>query len=227
MHDNLLQVRSCGVNFHVLRDKAGLYLIDGGFVGGRLFLKRALEKAGWSHLPIIGIIATHGHLDHILHIKRISQESGAWIAAPRLDASHYHGQPGYSGASKVTGWLEAVGRPLFGFGPFTPDRLLDEGDTLDIWHGLTVIHLPGHTSGHSGLYCERLKLLFCADLFASYRGISHFPPAIFNIDSDQIPAGASKALRLDLEGVYPNHADRAKPDVHLHRLRKLTRKRAP
>ena len=224
MHEDLLQVRSPGVNFYVLRDSNGLYLIDGGFVGGRHILQRALRKRGWDSERIVGIVVTHGHLDHILNIGRIAEETGAWIAAPRLDASHYEGCPSYRGAARITGLLEAIGRPVLRFRKFTPTRFLDHGDSLDIWHGLTVIHLPGHTSGHSGLYCERHKLLFCADLFASYRHFSHLPPSIFNSDGHEIPTSVAKALELDLVGVLPNHCDRSSPDVHLARLIAINRR---
>jgi hypothetical protein len=53
MQEDLLQIRSLGVNFYVLRDAEGLYLIDGGFVGGRHLLRRALKKRGWSGERII------------------------------------------------------------------------------------------------------------------------------------------------------------------------------
>jgi glyoxylase-like metal-dependent hydrolase (beta-lactamase superfamily II) len=224
MLEDHLQIRSLGVNFYVIRDSKGLYLIDGGFVGGRQLLRRALKKRGWDSERIIGIVVTHGHLDHILNIGRIAQESRAWIAAPRLDESHYNGCPSYRGASTFTGLLEAIGRPLLGFRKFTPTRLLDDGDVLDIWDGLTVIHLPGHTAGHSGFYCESRKLLFCSDLFASYGSFSHLPPAIFNSDGAEIPKSVATALELDLVGVLPNHCDRSSPEVHLERLVALNRR---
>jgi glyoxylase-like metal-dependent hydrolase (beta-lactamase superfamily II) len=221
IQDDLLQVRSFGVNFYVLRDARGLYLIDGGFLGGEFLLQRALKVHGWDREPIKGIVVTHGHLDHILHVARLAETHEAWIAAPRLDALHYQGKTVYHGLAKVTGWLESIGRPLLGFRPFTPTRLLDDGDFLDIWHGLRVIHLPGHTNGHSGYYCEKRKLLFCADLFASYGKLSHLPPAIFNHDSAKIPASIEKALDLDLLGVLPNHCDCASPAIHWERLSTL------
>jgi glyoxylase-like metal-dependent hydrolase (beta-lactamase superfamily II) len=72
-----------------------------------------------------------------------------------------------------------------------------------------------------GFYCERLRLLFTGDLFASYRGVAHFPPDIFNSEPSQLPASVAKALSLDLAGVIPNHCDRTSPQEHLQRLRRL------
>lgn len=220
---DILRVSAPGVKFHVLRDADGLYLIDAGFLRARQALDAALRERGWRHEPIRGIIVTHGHLDHILNVGPLAEETGAWIAAPRLDAGHYAGRPPYHGWSRLTGVLEAIGRRAFSFRPFVPDRLLDDGDFIDVWHGLRAVHLPGHTPGHMGFLCEKLGLLFCGDLFASYGGFAHFPPRIFNSDDEQIPASIDAALALDLRGVIPNHGDRSPPEEHLRRLRRLHR----
>lgn len=224
---DLLAVRAPGPTslllptFYVLRDVSGLYLLDAGFIGGRALLRHALRRRGWSAEPIRGIIVSHGHLDHILNVAPLARESGAWVAAPRLDAEHYAGLPRYGGWARVTGWLEDAGRPLLSFQPFVPDRWLEDGDHLDVWSGLRAIHLPGHTPGHMGFYCERLRLLLSADLFASYGGAAYFPPAIFNSAPGQMPGSVQKALALDLRGVVPNHGDGASPQEHLRRLQRL------
>lgn len=221
MIPDLITVRSPIVSFHVLRDDSGLVLLDAGFIGGRRLLARALKREGWENLRIRGIILSHGHLDHILNVGPIARETGAWVAAPRLDADHYLGKPAYRGWSRVTGFLESIGRRCLGFDAFVPDRWIDDGDHLDVWQGLRAIALPGHTRGHTGYFCRKLGLLFSADLFASYHRLSHQPPVIFNTQPQLMPASLSKALSLAPRGVIPNHGDAAAPEEHLKRLYKL------
>ena len=218
---DILQVRAPAINFYVLRDASGLYLLDAGFIGGRWLLRRALRRRGWEGEPIRGIIVTHGHLDHILNVAVTARETGAWIAAPRIDGDHYSGRASYRGWARVTGVLEGIGRPVLAFRSFVPDRWIDDGDFIDAWHGLRAVHLPGHTLGHMGYYCERLRLLFTADLFASYRDTPRFPPPIFNSAPELMRGSVEKALALDPAGVIPNHCDRSPTEVHLERLRRL------
>lgn len=224
MPDDILQVRAPALCFYVLRGDDGLYVIDGGFVGGRALLRRAFRRRGWDQLPIRGILVTHGHLDHVLNVSRLAREFGAWIAAPRLDADHYLGRYPYEGPARVCGVLEAAGRAIFRYAPFAVDRWLDDGGEIAIWRGLTAVHLPGHTIGHMGFHCPGLRLLFSGDLFASYRWGAYPPPAILNSYPGLMPSSFDKALSLDLTGIRPNHCDRSPPEVHLQRLRRLRSK---
>lgn len=221
MNDDLLVVRSPGVNFHVLRDGDDLYAIDAGFIGSLVVYRKELRARGWEQLPLRGIIVTHGHLDHILNVGRLARETGAWIAAPRLDAAHYQGVPSYSRWAHVTGVLESVGRPLLGFRRFVPDVLFDDGHFFPHWGGLRVVHLPGHTWGHSALYVESRNLLFSADLFSSNERFSFLPPAIFNHDGALMRESARRVLDLPVEQVLPNHGDAACPGLHRERMLRL------
>ena len=221
---DLLQIRAPAINFYALRAEDGIYLIDAGFIGGQLLLERALARAQWRGNRIRGIIVTHGHLDHILNVRKVAARHGAWIAAPRLDAPHYACRPTYQGWAVTTAILEAIGRPVLGFTKFHPDRELHDGDLIEVWHGLRAVHLPGHTAGHMGFYCEKLKWLFSGDLFSSYSESARLPPPIFNSVPSQIPASIERASSLGAAGVIPNHGDCSPPETHLRRLERLHRR---
>lgn len=221
IHPGILEVRAPAHNFFVLRDDKGLYVIDGGFIGGWRLLQNAIRNEGWQDKPVLGIVVTHGHLDHILNVAHLAKAYGAWIAAPRLDADHYAGHPKYSGNSRVTGWLEAIGRVMFAYHKFEPDRWLDDGDRLDISSGIQAIHLPGHTPGHMGFWWEEQGILFTGDLFVSYRNQARLPLDIFNNDSQQNVRSIEAALAMHPRGVLPSHGGLASPEEHLRRLERL------
>lgn len=220
-HDDVLAVHSCGVWFYVLREGEDLYLIDSGFLGGKRALKRALRARGWQGLPIRGILLTHGHLDHLCNVTPFAHRNGGWVAAPAGDLSFCEGRARYEGLKRIIGIQEAIGRCLFRVPPFTPGRLVEEGDTFPILGGLRAIALPGHTPGHTGYFCEARSWLFCGDLFASYGALSHRPPGLFNSDSAEARRSIWKALALDPRGVFPHHRDGVSPEAHLERLRRL------
>jgi glyoxylase-like metal-dependent hydrolase (beta-lactamase superfamily II) len=212
------------LNFYVLRDDDGLFLIDGGFIGGMTLLQRALKKQRWDHLQIQGIIVTHGHLDHVLNLTRLKKETGAWIAAPKADELHYRGQYPYRGVTRVCGLLEAAGRRLLGYRPFPIDRQLSDGDVIDVWDGLRAVHLPGHTVGHMGYYSASRRLVFGGDIFASYARSARWPLPFFNSCPELLEGSRQRLLGLRPCGILPNHGDDASPETHLDRFRKLKRR---
>lgn len=216
---DVLAIRSFGVVHYVLRHADGLYLIDAGFIGAIRAMEQTLEIKGWGALPIRGILLTHGHLDHILNAATIARQHGAWIAGPPADLDRYLGRPACRGLNRVAGWLERMGRSLLRFQPFTPDQWVEDGEEFPFLGGLRAVHLPGHTAGHTGYFCESRRLLFCGDLFASYGPLSHRPPVVFNEDSAVARRSITKALTLDLQGVLPHHCLPASPERHLEWLR--------
>lgn len=78
------------------------------------------------YAPTLALIVTsHQHPDHWLALEEVAKSTGAPTAAHRLDAE-----------------------PL----PVTPDRILADGDTIDLGElTLQVIHLQGHTEGSVAL----------------------------------------------------------------------------
>jgi len=225
MTEDLLIVRRLDYVIYVLREGGELYVLDPGFIGGRAVLRKALVARGWDRHPLKGILVTHVHIDHILNVAALAKATGAWVAAPRLDATRIEGTYRYRGASRVCGVLEGLAKRLLGYRPFRVDRWIDDQSEFPIWGGLRAVHLPGHTEGHMGFLCPSRRLLFSADLFASFGSAAHLPPRIFNSQPELIPHTVERALSLNLLGVLPYHGDQATPETHLERLQSLAARR--
>jgi len=107
------------------------YLITCSQTGETLLIDAANDAAVLldlvaSHAPNLSLIVTsHQHPDHWQALAEVAKATGAPTAAHRLDAD-----------------------PL----PVTPDRILADGDTIEIGElKFDVVHLQGHTEGSVAL----------------------------------------------------------------------------
>ncbi|MCE4232811.1 hydroxyacylglutathione hydrolase GloC, partial [Escherichia coli] len=96
-------------------------------------------------------------------------------------AQHY-GVPVFGPEKEDEFWLQGLAAQSRMFGleecqPLTPDRWLNEGDTISIGNvTLQVLHCPGHTPGHVVFFDDRAKLLISGDvIFKGGVGRSDFP----------------------------------------------------
>ena len=97
-------------------------------------IRRAIDETG---LDITVIVLSHGHSDHIAALYDVQDRTGAAVAIHAEDADFLEGRGAYSSQFGIS-------YPT----PHPPDRLLREGDIIEIgdWE-FTVIHTPGHPPG--------------------------------------------------------------------------------
>jgi hydroxyacylglutathione hydrolase len=128
-------------------------VIDPG--GNAKDIFRAISNSG---LDIKVIVLTHGHSDHIAALYDIQDRTGAEVAIHTADAQFLNGRGSLS--------------MMFGISyktPDPPDRLLSEGDIINIGDlRFTVLHTPGHTPGSICLLTD--DKVFTGDTLF-YRGI--------------------------------------------------------
>lgn len=213
-----VEVRGLVVHCHLLYDRAGVYLIDGGFLGAAGRIGRALDRLdrGWE--DVRAILLTHGHLDHSLNLAPLADRSGARIYAPAADRRHLAGTHPYRGISRFCGWAEALGRAVLGYRAPAVDRWLEPGDAIDLWGGLEAVGLPGHTVGHMGFYSRSRRLLFAGDLFVNFFGPPRLSPPWFTDDRPEGRRSLLRAAELDLAGVLLAHSRQGRPGEHLRDL---------
>lgn len=142
---------------------------------------------------ITRIVASHAHLDHIMAVRALKEETGASFLLHRADLALAHDLPRFADA-----WLNREEPP-----PPEPDFFLADGDDVEIRGvALRVIHTPGHTAGSICLYGH--GMLFSGDtLFRGSIGRTDLPGGDFN----QIMASITTRLLAlpDETIVLPGH----------------------
>jgi glyoxylase-like metal-dependent hydrolase (beta-lactamase superfamily II) len=168
--------------------KEGL-IIDPGAEGDVI-----LEHTRELELDTKLIVATHAHIDHVGALRAVKEATGAAFAIHEADANEKVMQ----GMARMLG---AITRSLSP--PPKPDRLLKEGDTIEIGDlSFTVIHTPGHSPGGISIYGH--GVVFTGDtLFNFGIGRTDFPGCSYETLMDSIN---SKLMTLPDETiVLPGH----------------------
>ena len=211
---------------HLLVDaRRNAVLLDTGLVGEPWLIQRRMRGLGLRPDDIKAILLTHGHLDHAGNLAWAKGWCGAPIYAHPAEQAYIDGTYPYAGVNAWCGRLERAGRTLFRNGrPVQIDVPIADGDELPFWGGLRVVHLPGHTLGHCGLYAPKHDLLFSGDLFASYFFNVHLPPPILNSAPELMPDSIEKAQQLNPRLMVPQHYDMLDGALHRRRFDRLIAK---
>ena len=147
------------------------YIIGGEETGGVLVVdpscdvERILQAVG--DRKVIAIVLTHHHWDHVGAAAELAQHYGVPVMGPEKEDEFW--LQGLPAQSRMFGLEECQS--------LTPDRWLNEGDTISIGNvTLQVLHCPGHTPGHVVFFDDRAKLLISGDvIFKGGVGRSDFP----------------------------------------------------
>jgi glyoxylase-like metal-dependent hydrolase (beta-lactamase superfamily II) len=126
-----------------------------------------LAQAAESGLVIEKILLTHSHWDHFADAHALKTRTSALLFVHPSDAKNVE-HPGSDGIPL-----------MFPIHPVKPDRLLTEGEVLQVGGlQLEVIHSPGHSPGSVCFYLRDQNLLFSGDtLFNGSIGNLHLPTA--------------------------------------------------
>lgn len=139
----------------------------GAFVDPGGDLERLKAVAAEKGVTIEKILVTHGHGDHCGMVAALAEELNIPIEGPHRDDAFW--------IDKLEDAGKRMGMP--GARPFTPDRWLDQGDTVTVGDlTLDVIHCPGHTPGHVVFHHKETHLAMVGDvLFQGSIGRTDFP----------------------------------------------------
>lgn len=168
------------LSYLVLDMAGGVHIIDPGWDSDDNWrsLETALADIGHRVDDIASVTVTHLHPDHLGMAERVRAASGAPVALHRLEQDAIRELttpiPDAVSLARFADWgvpadrrpelLDAVHR-RGAWASFTADRLLEDGDPLDIpGRDMRVLHTPGHTTGHLAIVDAADALVFTGDL---------------------------------------------------------------
>lgn len=126
-------------------------------------IEAAVAKCGFR---VEKILLTHGHIDHAAGAADLKAKLGVEIEGPHR-------------ADQVL--LDTLDQQGRNFGipgkPVTPDRYLDDGDTVTVaGHVFEIFHCPGHSPGSVVYFNRRQRFAHVGDvLFRGSIGRTDFP----------------------------------------------------
>lgn len=183
------------LNVWLIKEREGLVLIDTGFFMGGQILK-AIEnlQAG----PLIKILLTHGHGDHVGSIRKIVKKTNVPVFAHRVEIPYMTGRIPYPGNKKTKVFVpNDMAQPL---------KEDEQGNLLNIG-SLQPYFTPGHSPGHVVYYHEEDHVLLSGDLFTSKKGRLHRPMPWFTANMMEAIESGVIVQQIKPKRVEVTHGD--------------------
>ena len=154
--------RLVAFNCYLVREDDGFTLIDTNMGGQAQAIMQEARKLG---LPIVRIVLTHAHIDHVGSLDALHAAlPDAQVAISERDARFLSGDKSLDPSEPQV--------PLRGGYPVCttkPDLLLHEGDRIG---SLEAIATPGHTPGHLAFLDTRDRAVIAGDAFQTQGGVA-------------------------------------------------------
>lgn len=195
-----------GVNMYLLLGKTTT-LVDTGMPGSARTIMDYIRSLGRDPSNL-RIVLTHHHIDHTGSLAELKKQTQAQVWAHPKDAPYITGErvrPGPRGV--LMRLLFRLAPSMSRYTPAPVDRLIQDGETLDILSGATVIHMPGHTLGSVALHFPTERLLISGDTINLRGGRLGLPVPSFTEDMEQAIAAIRRLDGLNFDVLCPGHGD--------------------
>ncbi len=197
-------------NAYLLEARETLSLVDAGVKGSDKSVAKHLREAGFALADIAVILITHAHPDHVGSLPELLGASDAEVWVHALDAPVLRGDAPLASTRPAPASLPPFDRFLARMGGGQPSapvaRELAEGERLDeLYPGLSVVHLPGHSPGQIGFWSENERLLIGGDVMMHLPWGLTMPIRAFTHDWDEAKRSLRKVAGLKVDKLALGH----------------------
>ena len=136
--ENLHYVGTQTIAVYLITTPEGHILVDGAMPTSAPLILASIRELGFDPAEVKVILNTHAHFDHTGGLADLKAATGATLAASEGDRSALESGT-YVGSEEVE---------AFAFKPVAVDRVLQDGDTVELGGMTLTAHLtPGHSPG--------------------------------------------------------------------------------
>lgn len=168
--DNLYYLGTQTIAVYLITTPEGHILVDGAMPTSAPLILASIRKLGFDPADVKVILNTHAHFDHTGGLADLKAATGATLAASAGDRGALESGT-YVGSEEVE---------TFAFKPVAVDRVLEDGDMVELGGMTLTAHLtPGHSPGCTTwtfpLEVEgqtRQAMIYCSTSVAANRLIS-------------------------------------------------------
>ena len=204
---------SVGCVTYLIVDADGVTLVDTGLRGNVPRIYATMRKAGRGPKDLKRIIVTHAHLDHINCLHKLKADTGAIVIAGEKDAGIISGKKPLNTMRGLFGVVFGALRLYYRYKPVPVDRIIKDGEKLDILGGLEAVSLPGHSAGNTGLYSASRKAFFTSDSIRVAGGKLLPPHPKFTADYPEALRSVGRIAGYEFETLLPGHGSPVSPDA--------------
>ncbi|MBX3091957.1 MAG: MBL fold metallo-hydrolase [Cryobacterium sp.] len=213
------------LSYLILDASGAVHVIDAGWDSDTNWATfcETLDTLGRSISDVASVTVTHLHPDHLGMAGRIREASGAPVAihraeqegirelsTPLVDADVLERLEGWGVPGERRPELLAAAHQRGQWPSFTADRLLSDGEVLDIpGRSVRALHTPGHTTGHLAFVDESDEVVLLGDLLLpnQFPGIGLGGTPSSNPIDDYLTS-LDTVSRLDAFEALPGHGYR-------------------
>ena len=200
-------------NVYLLVSGGELTLIDAGLDSDADRIISQLREVELNIHKLKMILLTHAHGDHVGCVRKLVSLSGAHVIAHRDEVPYIEktkSLPSHSFMGRMLNWLSD--RIVFRQSGLSVDKVVDDGDEIDVVGGLTAVHTPGHTPGSLSLYNPGLGVLFCGDALFNIHPVTRkpglqLPLPLVSVDNEQARASVERMSQLEVSILCCGHGE--------------------
>lgn len=208
----------------LIKTSSETILIDTGFPNTLDSFESELKKLNLTISDLTGIILTHQDIDHVGNVSQMKKlNNNIEVMALNEEVPYIDGTllPHKLNAleenkDNLTPELEArynMFKKGFANTAVNVDRILTDGETLNIAGGIQVIHTPGHTLGHTCLYFTDNKILIAGDMLFSENNTLKAGRKGINFDDNLYKESLEKLTNYDIQTIVLYHGGVLKGNI--------------